>query len=128
MTVEPAQPWVIVQLCMAGVPSTFSASSAARTRKLCAPGARFEYAFGDVHGAKAALSSEHSNVEAPSLEVKLKVAPVDVPVAGGAPAPMVVCGAVVSIRQLKVAGDASTFPAASFARARNSCWPSARPV
>jgi hypothetical protein len=53
-----------------------------------------------VQGANGALSSEHSKVEFGSLEVKLNVALVEVPVAGGAPAPIVVCGAVVSIRHV----------------------------
>ena len=47
-------------------------------------------------------------------------------VAGGAPEPIVVCGAAVSTVQVWVAGEASTLPAASVARTRNSCAPCAQ--
>lgn len=39
----------------------------------------------------------------------------------------VVSGAVVSMVKVRLAGDASVFPAASVALASIVCWPTARP-
>ena len=56
------------------------ALSVARTSKVCAPVAREAYVWGDVHGVKAAPSSEQANEAIPeplpSLPVNAKVAPV----------------------------------------------------
>jgi hypothetical protein len=84
----------IVQLCTAGLPSTFPAASIARTRKLCDPAASPAYVCGDSQATKAALSSEHSKLEPGSLAVKLKLALVLEVSAGGA-AVIVVSGGIV---------------------------------
>ena len=83
---------------------------------------------GEVHAENAAPSSEHSKLEPCSLAEKPNVAPVLAVTAGGAPDPIVVCGAVVSTVHVRLAGVCSTFPAASVARIRISCWPTVRPV
>ena len=128
VTVEQAG--VIVQACDAGEPSTLPASSTARTRNSCAPSASPEYVFGDAQAAHAPASSEHSNVEPASSALKVNVALVADVLAGGAPPPSVVCGAVVSgsIVHVRTAGVASTLPAASVARTRSSRAPSDSPV
>jgi hypothetical protein len=113
-----------VQVELAGVESVFPAASLAWTWNWCWPAATV-YEAGDVQGEKPARSSEHSKLEPVSLEVKVKVALVLV-VVGGGPDAMVVCGAVVSTVKAWVAGVASTLPAASVARARRVCGPSAR--
>src|ERR671914_1206137 len=63
-----------VQKWLAGLASTLPLASVARTRKLCAPGWRNVYSFGDVHATYAAPSSEHSNLEPCSLDDKPKLA------------------------------------------------------
>ena len=80
-----------------------------------------------MQAAKAALSSEHSKLAVVSGELKLKLALEDVLGLLGE-AVMLVSGAVVSTVQLKLAGVASTFPAASLARTWKVCEPSVRPV
>ena len=95
---------------------------------MCGPNDRPVYSFGDVQAANAALSSEHSKLEPCSLPEKLNVALVLRVVAGGAPEPIVVSGAAVSMVQLWVAGDWSVLPAASVARTRNTWSPAERPV
>src|SRR5918999_1594940 len=72
-----------------------------------------------MKGANAAPSSEHSKVEFDSLEVKENGGPSDA---------SEVLGAVVSAVHVRVAGVASTLPAASIARTRNVCDPADSPV
>jgi hypothetical protein len=84
-----------------------------------------------VHEANAAPSSEHSKLDPDSLEVKLKLADVLVVDDGGAPAPIVVFGAVVSgavTVHEREAGEPSTLPEASLARTRNWWEPADRPL
>ncbi len=112
-----------VKVREAGVGSTLPAVSRARTSNVCAPCARFVYACGDVHGANAALSRRHSNVEPGLVEVNandgdaLLVAPVG-------PLVIAVSGNEVSTVNVREAGVASTLPAASVARTRNVYVPS----
>jgi hypothetical protein len=110
---------------LAGVASTFPAASRARTWKVWAPAATV-YVLGVVQPANAEPSSEHSNVDPASLEVNENDALVLVVPEVGADV-MVVFGGVVSavLVQFRVAGVASTFPAASRARTRNVCEPGA---
>ena len=78
---------------------------------------------GDVQAANAPPSSEHSNVEPDSLELKPKLAVVNREGAAGLEV-IVVCGAVVSgawTVQVRVSASVSTLPAASVARTRNVC-------
>ena len=117
----------IVQSRCAGVASTFPAASMACTRKLCGPMASPVYVDGDEHAAKAAPSSEHWNVAGLSSAENPKVAAVASVVAPG-PVSMVVSGTSVSTVQLHVAGDGSTFPAASFAWTLKVWAPSATPT
>src|SRR5918992_1260295 len=121
---------VIVQLWVAGEASAFSATSIARTRKVCWPTARPVNACGDVHGANAAVSSAHSNVEPASLETNPKLAS-DSGDGDSGITLSDVSGAVESgdwTVHVWVSGDASMLPAASTARTRKLCWPVARPV
>jgi hypothetical protein len=69
-------------------------------------------------------STRHSKVEPGSEALKVKVGVV--PLVGLAgPLSIVVFGAVRSIVHVKLAGDASVFPAASVARVSKVCVPSA---
>ena len=61
------------------------AASVARTLNVCEPVASPSYVLGDVHGAKAAESNRHSNVEPVSLEENANVASVAVTVPDGPP-------------------------------------------
>ena len=70
-------------------------------------------------------SSEHWKVEPVSLDVNAKLAEVAATVPDG-PDPIVVSGAVVSTVHVRVAGVASTLPAASTARTRKVWAPFAR--
>ena len=92
---------------------------------MCAPRLTL-YVFGDVHAAHDPPSSLHSKVEPDSDEVKVNVAVLD---ERGAPGPLVieVFGAVLSTVHVRVAGVASTLPAASLARTEKVCEPLARP-
>ena len=80
-----------------------------------------------MHAEKTPPSSEHWKVEPDSLAVNVHVALVLVTVPLG-PELMVVWGAVRSIVQLWLAGVASVLLAASVARTRNWCVPTARPA
>jgi hypothetical protein len=84
---------------------------------------------GEAHGVNAGPSRAHSNV-AGSLAVNSNVAVVAV-VGFAGPEVIEVSGAVVSggasTSHTKVAGDASTLPAPSIARTRNSCEPAPIP-
>src|SRR6201999_2677108 len=127
VTVEAVQPLVIVQLWVAGEPSTLPAASIARTRNECAPTARPLSARGDVQAAYAALSSEHSNVEPTSVAVNANDAVVAFVLAGGV-VPIVVFGAAVSIVHVYVSGEPSGLPNGAIARTRNVCVPALSPV
>jgi hypothetical protein len=65
--------------------------SIARTEKVCEPGVSGPVACGDVHAAKTAASTRHSNVPV-SLAVNVNVAVSAVVEAGGLPV-IVVSGA-----------------------------------
>jgi hypothetical protein len=99
---------------LAGLGSRLPAASRACTRNSCEPGETV-YETGEEQGLNPAWSSEHSKLEPVSLDVNVKVAPVLVVVAGG-PEAMVVWGADVSTVNVREAGVASVFPAASLAR------------
>ena len=71
-------------------------------------------------------SSLHSKVEPDSVEVKANVAVLDETVPVG-PLVIEVFGATLSTVHVRVAGVASTLPAASLARTENVCEPFARP-
>ncbi len=62
----------MVQVKLAGVASMLPAASVARTRSVCGPSARADNVCGLVHVAKAAPSSEHSNVASASSAEKVK--------------------------------------------------------
>src|SRR3954463_5960004 len=103
----------------AGDASTLPAASVARTSNVCAPTASPLTSRGDVHAPHTPPSRRHSNVAA-SLAPNVKLAAVAVPVPGAHPE-VVVSGAVGAPAQLREAGDASTWPAASVARGSNVC-------
>src|SRR5918999_5531221 len=96
--------------------------SIARTRKGCSPTVRSVYSAGGSHSANGSASSEHSKVEPPSLELKLKIASVFGEDAAGL-LWIVATGGVVSAvtRQVQLAGGVSKFPARATARTR-SVW------
>src|SRR5919106_1377797 len=104
----------IVQVCDAGVASVLPAASVARTSKVCEPADRLVKLFGDVQEAKEPLSSLHSKLELPSLEVNEKLGSVSLEGSDGA-AVMFVFGAVRSIVHVCEAGLASVLPAGSVA-------------
>ena len=119
----------MLQEWVAGDWSVLPAASVARTRNTCGPAARPVYVLGDVQGKYGPSSIEQANVEPASLAVKLNVALTLLVVAAGAPAPIVVCGAVVSVTvQANVAGVGSMLPSASTARTANVCGPTVRPL
>ncbi|MFL5982826.1 MAG: hypothetical protein ACJ74R_14065, partial [Gaiellaceae bacterium] len=99
----------IVQVWLAGVASVLPAGSVARTSKLWLPAASAAVVWGLVHGFQPPPSIWQSKLEpgSPALKAKLGVVSLD-GLAG--PESSVVCGAVRSIVQVKLAGDASVFP------------------
>ena len=78
---------------------------------------------GEVQLANVPASISHSSVEPASVEVNENVGVESVVVPVG-PDVMVVSGAVVSTVKARLAGEASTLPAASIARTSNVCGPS----
>jgi hypothetical protein len=110
----------------AGEASFVPAESFARTLNVCDPCGRPVYVFSDAHDAQSRPSSLHWKVAAVSGEENLKVAEVE-DVGPLGPAAMLVSGGR-SIRHDQLAGEASTFPARSFARARMTCFPSESPL
>ena len=114
----------IVQVLVAGVASTLPAVSIARTENVWDPLPSSVNDAGDVQAAKEAESSLHSNVADPSPDVKENEAAPLFTTEGGC-AVSVVSGAAVSIDHANVAGEGSTFPAASTARTDSVCGPSA---
>lgn len=115
-----------IQERVAGVVSTLPAVSMALTPNVCEPSLRLEYAHGDVQAEYRAPSRLHWNVEPASLELKLKLAEVELVTAGGADV-IVVSGGAVSTVQAWLAGVASVFPAGSVARTWSEWLPSTRP-
>src|SRR5438128_10472786 len=105
----------MVHVKLAGVASTLPAGSVARTWKVWRPSASALLLCGLVQAAKAAPSSLHSKVLPALVAVKLKLALV-LFVTRRSSDLIVVSGAVVSMVQVKLAGDASTLPAVSIAR------------
>ena len=83
--------------------------------------------MGEAQDDQPPPSSWHSNVEPPSLAVKVKSGPAELLGSLGC-AVIVVFGAVVSIVQVKLAGVGSVLPAASVARTSKVWEPSLRPV
>ena len=138
LLVAPVGPRVIVvsgaavstvNVRVAGVASTLPAASVARTENVYVPSASGPSVRGEVQLAYVPVaapgpSSLHSNVEPASVEVNVNDgdAPLVVPVG---PPVIVVSGAAVSTVNVRVAGVASTLPAASVARTRNVYAPSA---
>ena len=102
------------------------AASVARTVKLWLPSVRLLSWSGDVQLLYALPSTEHSNVELCSEEVKEKLGLGLFDGSDGCPV-IVVSGATVSTVQVEVAGDWSTFPKVSVARTLKVWLPSARP-
>ena len=72
------------------------------------------------------MSRLHAKVEPDSVAVKLNEAELLLTEPEG-PAVIVVSGAMVSLVQVRLAGVASTFPAASVARTWKVCDPLAKP-
>ena len=117
----------IVHAWVAGEASVFPAGSVARTSNVWFPAASPVYVWPLAQALKAAPSSRHWKLLPVSLDVKLKLALVWFVGDGGAEV-IVVCGGVVSIVHVWLAGEASVFPAPSIARTWNVCAPAARPV
>ena len=116
---------------LAALESVLPAESVALTEKVCRPSARFVRTFGGEHGVQPPASSLHSKLEA-SVEENSKLATFEVIVPEG-PEVIDVSGGVVSTTtastvHVRVAGDGSTLPAASFALTENVCAPDASPA
>src|SRR5687767_12034227 len=117
----------ISQLYSAGVVSMLPSAPIERTATAWSPIARSLYVTPELHGWKpSSLSSEHSNVVPAWLAWKVNVADV-LSVSSAGPVRIVVSGAGVTC-QLRTAGVRSRLPAASIARTRSWCTPTARPV
>ena len=117
----------IVHVCVAGVGSGLPAASAAVTVNVWAPLPRPVYCCGETHGEAVALSSLHVKEDAASDEVNVNDAVVSFVVPDG-PSVIVVCGAVVSTVQARVAGVGSALPAASVASDLDRVGAVARPL
>ena len=85
------------------------------------------YSFGLAHAANNAPSSEHSNTAPTSDDTNENEAALTATVPDG-PAVKTVSGATVSTDHTCSAGEASTLPARSRARTRNTCAPSPNPA
>ena len=125
---QPAEDACLVQETLAGEASTLPAASVARTEKVYAPSASGPYARGDAQLAYVPVvapgpSSLHSNVDPAFVEENVNDgdAPLVTPLG---PELIDVSGAAVSTVKLRVAGVASTLPAASVARTVNVYAPS----
>jgi hypothetical protein len=111
-----------VNVRVAGDASVFPTPSVAVTVSVCSPSARGVGVYGESHENVPPPSIAHSNVEPGSLEENSNVGVVSVIVAPAAgPASIVVCGAVVSTVNVRVAGDASALPAPSDAVTVSVC-------
>src|SRR6266571_2065552 len=97
-------------------------ASTALTEKVWEPSARPESACGDVHVAYVPVSSWHWKLDPVSLDVKEKLAELDVEGFVGFDV-IVVSGATVSFVQLQLAGVGSG-PPALIALTENVCDPS----
>ena len=111
-----------VKLRLAASP-VFPAASVARTSNVCAPSASTSVVCSDVQAANGAVSTRQSRLAPGSLAnanvgVASFVRPAGPPV-------MATVGATVSTVKLRLAGVASTLPAASVARTSKVCAPSA---
>src|SRR5688572_4670091 len=116
----------------AGVSSTLSARSVARTRKTCVPGASPLYWAGESHEPHGSSSRAHSKVEPGSEDVKAKEAR-SLEVTAGGPSRIVVSGGPVSPGASTVhswrAGVWSTVTSSrETARASSTCRPTVRSV
>ena len=115
---------------VAGDASVFPAASVARTETLWAPSPSAVVVHGLVQVAHDPVSTRHWNVDPLSLAVNANVGVLSL-VGPVGPEPIVVLGAVVSAGGVvstvnaRVAGVASTLPAASVARIETLCGPSA---
>ena len=118
---------LIVQVKLAGVGSVLPAGSVARTWKVWLPLTKPLYVVGLVQEVKALPSWLQANVLPGSVAVNANVALVLVLVSGGAEV-MFVSGAMVSMTQLKLAGEGSMFPAGSRANTRKVWLPLAKPL
>jgi hypothetical protein len=116
----------IVHVRVAGVGSTLSAGSMARTANVCEPTPRPVYVRGLVHGANTVVSSRHSNVDPGSLALKPNVADVAVVELAG-PDVIVVFGGVRSAT-VHAHSVEPALPAASVARTDKVWAPTARPA
>jgi hypothetical protein len=97
----------------------------ARTSKVWAPSANAAVVCGELQTAKAPVSTRHwklapGSLENPNVGVESFVGP-------AGPESIVVCGAVVSTVQVKLAEVESGLPARSTARTSKVCEPWARP-
>ena len=108
-----------VQVRLAGVASVLPLASVARVEKVCVPVASEPKEAGEAQSLQGRESSEHSKLELASLELKRKLALVEVVVAAG-PESIEVLGGVVSADACtvhpRVAGVGSALPAVSTAR------------
>src|ERR671915_1260417 len=116
----------IVQAYTAGVGSTFSAVSTARTSSTCAPAASPVSRWGEVQSPKPPPSSWHSKVEPAWLAKNVNSASMLVVIRPG-PVTMVVSGGVVSGPESTVhscsAGSSSTRPYSFVAWTSKVYWP-----
>jgi hypothetical protein len=113
----------IVQVWDAGVPSVLPAWSVARTSNVWLPSPSALVVSGLVQLFQPPPSTRHSNVDPGSLALNANVGVVSL-VGFVGPLSIVVFGAVRSIVQVKLAGDASVLPETSVARTSKVCVPS----
>jgi hypothetical protein len=120
----------------AGLGSALPAWSIARTWNVCVPGPSGGVVNGEAHGVNAPPSMLHSKRDPGSLEVNSKVGVLSLVEPEG-PAVIIVSGGVVSpggggggalTVKPRLAGVASTLPAASRARTSKVCGPGGRPA
>ena len=116
-----------VHVRVAGDGSVFPTASRARTENVCWPLVSSVSTFGDEHETNSPASSLHSKVEPGSVEENSNDAVVDALVPEG-PEVINVSGATASTVHVRVAGEASRLPAASFALTANVCEPFDSPV
>ncbi len=103
-----------VHACVAGVASVLPAGSIARTSSVWGPSVKPAKVVGVAQGAKPPPSRLHSNVEPASVLVNANAASGSLVTASGDVA-MPVCGGMVSMTHVKLAGVGSAFPNASVA-------------
>src|SRR5262249_4917282 len=115
----------ITQVNDAGVGSTLSAASIARTSKVCVPSPSVTLVNGEVHAPNTPASRRHSKRTPLSFAVNENEG-LELFEGFAGDAVIVVSGAVRSTTQVNDAGVGSTLPAASIARTWKVCEPSAR--